>query len=115
MRDNAAPAKARRYTPFAHIAFLRMRSDYDNGDGADSPTTLEDNNEGGDAATSDWNWHKAKSAGRARRGSATSSSLLLVVCLRCWGGSWWWPRLIVVHDDDAVPVVNIVVLILLRC
>ncbi len=72
MRDNAAPAKARRYTPFAHIAFLRMRSDYDDGDGADLPTALEDNNEGGDAATSDWNWHKAKSAGRARRGSATA-------------------------------------------
>ena len=83
MRDDAAPAKARQYAMFAHIAFLRMQSNNDNEDGADLPDALEDDNEGGDVATSDRNRHMAKSAGRARRGSATSSALLLVVCLCC--------------------------------
>ena len=44
MRDNAAPAKARRYAPFAHITFLRMQSDNVDGDGANSSATLEDDN-----------------------------------------------------------------------
>ena len=50
------------------------------------PTLLEDEDKGGNVAMSDRNRHMAKSAGRARRGSATSSALLLVVRLRCWGG-----------------------------
>jgi len=61
-RDDAAPAKARRYAPFAHIASLRMRSDDEDGGSADSPTTSEDKDKGGDAVTSDWNRHMATSA-----------------------------------------------------
>ncbi len=51
-RDDAAPARARWYPPFTPIASLRMQSD--DGDGADSPTLLEDK---GNNRTSDRNWH----------------------------------------------------------
>jgi len=57
------------------------------GGGTDLPAVSEDEDEGGDAATSDQNWHMATSARRARRGSATSSA----------------------RDNDAAPVVDIIV------
>ena len=86
MRDDTTPAKVWRYMPFVHIAFLLMQSDDNDRNGADLPAVSEDDNEGGDAATSDRNWHVAKSAGWARWGSATGSALLLVVRLCCWEG-----------------------------
>ena len=60
-RDDAAPAKARRYAPFVHIASLRMRSNDDDGGSADSPTASEDKDKGGDAVTSNQNWHMVTS------------------------------------------------------